>query len=73
LQPTQPPCPAPFAVSYRVGEPAPGGGRFLALWRRPLTVGAPLPSVRLPLSLREEAEVDLEQTYHRAAAAAYLG
>ena len=69
----QPPCPAPFAVSYRVGEPAPGGGRFLALWRRPLTVGAPLPSVRLPLSLREEVVVDLEQTYQRAAAAAYLG
>src|SRR5262249_5029266 len=47
----QPACPAPFAVSYRVGEPAPGGGRFLAIWRRPLTVGEPLPLMRLPLSV----------------------
>ena len=44
-------CPAPCAIAYRVGEPAPNGGRFLALWRRPLTVGSPLPFIRLPLSL----------------------
>jgi hypothetical protein len=68
----QPPCPPPCAVSYRVGEPAPGGGRFLALWRRPLTVGAPLPTMRLPLSVHEWVPVDLEQTYARATAAAYL-
>jgi hypothetical protein len=73
LQIEQPACPAPFAVSYRVGEPAPSGGRFLALWRRPLTVGAPLPSMRLPLSVQDAVPVDLEQTYRRAAEAAYLG
>jgi Protein of unknown function (DUF4058) len=68
----QPPCPAPCALSYRVGEPAPNGGRFLAIWRRPLTVGMPLPSLPLPLSVHDSVRVDLEQTYVRAAAAAYL-
>ena len=43
LQIRQPACPPPMAVSYRVGEPAATGGRLLATWRRPLTVGAPLP------------------------------
>jgi hypothetical protein len=68
----QPPCPAPYAVSYRVGEPAPNGGRFLGVWRRPLTVGAPLPSLPSPLSVQDKVTVDLEQTYARAADAAYL-
>jgi hypothetical protein len=68
----QPPCPAPFAISYRVGGPAPEGGRFLGLWRRPLTGGAPLPPLRLPLSMQESVLIDLEQTYGRATAAAYL-
>jgi hypothetical protein len=68
----QPPCPAPFAVSYRVGEPAPNGGRFLAIWRRPLTVAASLPSLPLPLSVQDAVTVDLDQTYSRAASAAYL-
>ena len=68
----QPPCPAPCAVAYRVGEPAPNGGRFLALWRRPLAVGSPLPVMRLPLSLEESVAVDLEATYRRATEAAYL-
>jgi hypothetical protein len=69
----QPACPAPYALAYRVGEPAPQGGRFLAVWRRPLTVGSPLPPLRLPLSVQESVPVDLEATYTRAAAAAYLG
>ncbi len=30
----QEPLPPPFAVSYRVGEPAATGGRYLAIWRR---------------------------------------
>jgi hypothetical protein len=68
----KPPCPPPCAVAYRVGEAAPNGGRFLATWRRPLSVGAALPTMRLPLSLKEWVEVDLEQTYSRASAAAYL-
>jgi hypothetical protein len=72
LQMEQPPCPAPFAVSYRVGEPAPNGGRFLAIWRRTLTVGMPLPPLRLHLSVTDSVPVDLEQTYSRATSAAYL-
>jgi hypothetical protein len=68
----QPSCPPPFAVAYRVGEPAPSGGRFLALWRRQLTAGSPLPRMVLPLSIREAVPIDLEGTYHRASDAAYL-
>lgn len=64
--------PAPFAISYRVGEAAPEGGKFLAVWRRPLTAGAPLPTVPLCLSLTESVAVNLDATYARAAAAAYL-
>jgi hypothetical protein len=44
------PCPPPMAVSYRVGGPAATGGRLLAVWRRPLTVDAPLPTVPLPIT-----------------------
>ena len=44
----QSPCPAPFAATYRVGESAPTGGRFLATWRRSLTVGTPLPAMSCP-------------------------
>jgi len=69
----QPPMPAPCAVGYRVGGPSPDGGRFLAVWRRPLTVGGPLPPMRLPLSAEESVGVDLEGTYCRATEAAYLG
>jgi hypothetical protein len=69
----QPPCPAPLAVSYRVGDTAAGGGRLLATWRRPLTVGAPLPALPLPLTLDLALLVDLEQTYTDATADAYLG
>ena len=64
--------PAPHAVAYRVGGPSPDGGRFLAVWRRPLTVGGPLPAMRLPLSADESVAVDLEGTYRRATEAAYL-
>jgi hypothetical protein len=72
LQLRQPTCPPPLAVSYRVGEPAATGGRLLAIWRRPLTVGAPLPTMPLPLSVDIRVQVDLEETYSRAAADAYL-
>jgi hypothetical protein len=68
----QPSFPPPLAVSYRVGEPAATGGRLLAIWRRPLAVGSPLPTIPLPLSTGQEVALDLDQTYARAAADAYL-
>jgi len=69
-----PSVPAPCAVSYRMGGPAPqaGAGHLLALWRRPLTVGAPLPTLPLALTPDSSVLVDLEQTYMRAATDAYL-
>lgn len=72
LQLGQPSVPAPLAVTYRVGEPAANGGRFLALWRRPLTVGAPLPPIPLPLQPDQAVTIDLDHTYTQAAADAYL-
>lgn len=68
----QPSCATPHAISYRVGEPAPQGGKFVAIWRRPMTVGQPLPTVPLPLAMGLSIPVDLDQTYDRAAADAYL-
>jgi hypothetical protein len=68
----QPHLEPPMAVSYRVGEPAASGGRFLAIWRRPLTVTAPLPDLPLPLTPEQAVTLNLEQTYSRAAADAYL-
>ena len=72
LQISQPSCPPPAAVSYRVGEPAATGGRILAIWRRPLSAGGVLPMATLPLTLDISLSVDLEQTYQRAVADAYL-
>jgi hypothetical protein len=72
LQMRQPPCPPPVALSHRVGEPAAGGGRFLGIWRKPLTTGEPLPPMPLALTVEQAVMVDLEQTYMRAAADAYL-
>ncbi|MCI0682830.1 MAG: DUF4058 family protein [Gemmataceae bacterium] len=68
----RPSCPAPFAVSYRVGEPAASGGRLLAFWRRPLVVNHALPQLPLALSVHASVTVDLESTYQRAAKRAYL-
>jgi len=68
----QPACATPHAISYRVGEPAPQGGKFVAIWRRPMSVGQPLPTVPLPLAVGLSIPVDLDQTYGRAAADAYL-
>ena len=70
---TQPPMPTPFAVGYRVGGPVPTGGRFVAVWRRPLALGNELPSMTLALSADESVAVDLDGTYRRASEAAYLG
>jgi hypothetical protein len=64
--------PAPSAVSYRVGAAAATGGRLLAVWQHPLTIGAPLPTMPLPLTLDDSATIDLEGTYSRAAADSYV-
>jgi hypothetical protein len=72
LQIEQPPTPAPLTVSYRVGEPAATGGRLLAIWRRPLQVDAPLPTMQLPLTVLASIQVNLEETYMQAAADVYL-
>jgi uncharacterized protein DUF4058 len=70
-----PPLPPPFAAAYRVGEVIPVGadmGSLVALWRRPLRVGQPLPALPLPLDVHRAIMIDLEETYHRAAKRAYL-
>lgn len=70
--PNQPPLPAPMAIAYRVGNPAPEAGRFLGMWRRPLEIGQPMPTIPLPVTDYVSVTIDLEQTYMRAAATAYL-
>jgi hypothetical protein len=72
LQLEQPSVPPPMAVSYRVGEPAATGGRLLAIWRRPLTAGAALPTIPLPLTPEQAVALDLDYTYTQAATDAYL-
>jgi hypothetical protein len=70
-----PPLPPPFAAAYRVGEVVPVGedmGSLVALWRRPLRVGEPVPALPLPLSVHRAVVIDLEETYRRAAKRAYL-
>jgi hypothetical protein len=68
----QPPLPAPLAVAYRVSEFLDADFRDVAVWRRPLTAGEALPVMALPLTEESSVSVDLEQTYMRAAADAYL-
>jgi hypothetical protein len=53
-------------------HPAATGGWLLGVWPRPLAVGAPLPTLRLPLSVGQGIPGDLERTYQQAAADAYL-
>jgi hypothetical protein len=70
-----PALPPPFAATYRVGEVIPVGddmGNLVAVWRRSLQVGQPLPALPLPLSVHDAVVIDLEATYHRAAKMAYL-
>lgn len=67
----QPPCPVPFAVSYRVGEPVPEG-TLIARWLRPLKVGDPLPTIPLALTVHTAVAIDLEHTYREAARRVYL-
>ena len=69
------PLPPPFAAAYRVGEVVPAGDdmrSLLGVWRRPLQVGEALPTLPLPLTTHEAVNVDLEETYQRAAKRAYL-
>jgi len=70
-----PPLAPPFAAAYRVGEVIPVGddmGNLVGLWRRPLRVGQPLPVLPLPLSVHHAIQIDLDETYARAAKRAYL-
>lgn len=70
-----PPLPSPFAAAYRVNGPIPVGddiGSSFGVWRRPLRVGEPLPTLPLPLGLHQSVTIDLEHTYQRAAERAYL-
>jgi hypothetical protein len=66
-----PPTPVPFAVSFRVGEPVPEG-TLLAVWRRPMAVGQPLPTIPLALTVHDAVPVDLDHTYREAARRVYL-
>jgi hypothetical protein len=66
------PLAAPMAIVYRVEGPTPDGGSFVGLWRRQLVVGEPLPVLPLPLSNQSHVVVDLEGTYGRATADAYI-
>jgi len=69
------PLPPPFAAVYRVGEVIPVGndmGGIVGLWRRPLQIGQPLPTLPLPLNVHNAVVIDLEETYQRAAKRAYL-
>jgi hypothetical protein len=72
LEYATPALPPPFAVSYRVGARDPELGQDLEVWRRPLAVGQSLPTLPLPLTRELAVRVDLESTYTRAAADAYL-
>jgi hypothetical protein len=71
----EPATPPPHAVSYRVGGPVPRDeemGTHVALWRRPLKVGQPLPELPLALDEEQAVVIDLETTYRQAARRVYL-
>ncbi|HEX3149870.1 MAG TPA: DUF4058 family protein [Gemmataceae bacterium] len=72
LDAEQPPLPAPMTISIRDGGAVPDRGTRLEVWRRPLTPGQPLPTMPLFLSATDSVHVDLETTYARAAADAYI-
>ena len=70
-----PDTPAPFAVSFRVGDPIPNGNAespVIAVWRRALQPGQPLPTLPLTLTSRQQILMDLEPTYRSACEQAYL-
>ena len=65
-----PPTPSPVAIAYRA-TPTHTGNQ-VNVWRRPLSVGQPLPTLPLPLSPGLSVPVDLDATYLKAADDAYL-
>src|SRR5204863_4651059 len=70
-----PATPAPFAVSFRVGDPIPNGNvesPVIGVWHRALLPGQPLPTLPLALTSRQRILIDLEQTYRAACEQAYL-
>jgi hypothetical protein len=70
-----PDTPAPFAVSFRVGDPVPNGNAespVIGVWHRALLPGQPLPTLPLTLLSRQQILIDLEQTYRSACEQAYL-
>jgi hypothetical protein len=65
----------PFAVSFRVGDPIPTGDSespVIAVWRRVLQPGQPLPTLPLTLVSRQQILIELEPTYRSACEQAYL-
>ncbi len=70
-----PDTPAPFAVSFRIGDPIPNGSAespVIGVWRRALQPGQALPTLPLSLTSRQHALVELEPTYRAACEQAYL-
>ena len=70
--PDEPSLAVPHVVSYRVRPDKPGGFSTMHLKRQRLEVGQPLPSMPLALYFPQTVWLDLEGTYTKAAADAYL-
>ena len=69
--PQQPSLQAPYAISYRVHSDS-SGETALAVRHFALKVGDVLPSAPLAIGFPDVAIVDLEGTYRKAAASAYV-
>jgi hypothetical protein len=70
-----PATPAPFAASFRVGDPIPNGNAespVIGVWHRALQTGQALPTLPLTLTARQQIVIGLEQSYHAACEQAYL-
>jgi hypothetical protein len=70
-----PGTPAPFAVSFRIGDPIPtenAESPVIGVWHRALQTGQSLPVLPLILTSRQHLMIDLEQSYHAACEQAYL-
>ena len=69
--PQQPSRQAPYAISYRVNS-ATSGETTVAVRHFSLKVGDPLPNAPLAIGFPDVVIVDLEETYRKAAASAYV-